>query len=47
MIRRLKLFIWNNVVEKYFGDWLEDYAHEYEFENGQCDQDISYLEDRD
>ena len=25
---KIKLFVWNNFVERYYKDWLEDYADE-------------------
>jgi hypothetical protein len=24
----IKLFFWNNIVERYYQDWLEDYAND-------------------
>ena len=28
----MKLFLWNNIIERYFSSWLEEYAEEW-FDN--------------
>jgi len=25
----MKLFLWNNIIERYFSSWLEEYAEEW------------------
>lgn len=32
-MNHIKLWVWNNIIERYFKDWLNDYANDYQYDN--------------
>ena len=42
-----KLFIWNNIIEKYYKNYLDEYAQEYFNENYERVEPENYWSDLD
>ena len=43
----IKLFIWNNLIVRYFQDWLDENAQEYFDEHYEAVEPESYWSDLD
>tara|TARA_R110002020_G_scaffold333304_3_gene548680 strand:- start:3783 stop:3932 length:150 start_codon:yes stop_codon:yes gene_type:complete len=38
----IKLFFWNNIVERFYQDWLEEYANDMLCEHQADHEDMRY-----
>jgi hypothetical protein len=33
----IKLFIWKHFIERFYGEWIDEFAHDYHV-NNMCDE---------